>query len=264
MTGQGIIVEQQGAVTWITMDRPEAGNAPDPELALALQDACQEASRDDAVRVVLLTGAGEQFCISTPGLPRPLAEPPAGPAPAQAGEPLPQLRVAATVAALEKPVIAVIGGPAIGQGLELALACDLRIASGEARFSMPHGLAGLVPWDGGTQRLPRVVGRARALDLLLTGREIDAQEALAMGLVHMVTGRRGLKRKAQELAERMAAHAPIALRYAKEAVYQGVEMGLEAGLRLEADLSILLHGTQDRAEGIRSFLERREPRFQGR
>jgi enoyl-CoA hydratase/carnithine racemase len=265
MKGHDITLAIQGALAWITLDRPGAGNAPDPEMAARLRQACQQVGQDDAVRVILVTGAGEQFCVAPAAAPPPLGQGPSGEAgPLATHEQLALGRIAAPVAALEKPVIAVLNGPAVGQGLELALACDLRLACPEARFAMPHVLAGLLPWDGGTQRLPRVVGRARALELLLTGREFDAQEALAMGLVHQVVPRDQLRSHAQEVAEQAAACGPIALRYAKEAVIQGMEMGLLAGLRLEADLNILLHTTQDRAEGIRSFRERWNPRFQGR
>ena len=175
--------------------------------------------------------------------------------------PLP--RVASTVAALESPVIAAINGPAIGQGLELALACDLRIAAEGARLAMPQVPAGVLPWDGGTQRLPRIVGRGRAMEMLMTGREVDAWEALAMGLVHQVVPQGELAGRVQAVAESIAAAAPVAIRYTKEAVLRGVDMDIEAGLRLEADLNILLQSTADRAEGARSFLERRVPRFRG-
>ena len=253
MKGQGSILQKEGAAAWITVDCSVGGDTADLEVAAALDEACREASWDHGVRVVLLTGVGKRFCVRSPTAPGPDAE-----------EQMAQLRLAAPVAALEKPVIAVLNGSAIGQGLELALACDLRITVPEARFAMPHVQNGLVPWDGGTQRFPRVVGRARALELLLTGREIEAPEALAMGLVHQIIPGGELRHKAQELAERLAAHAPIAVRYTKEAVYQGVDMDLAAGLRLEADLNVILQSTRDRAEGAQSFRERREPRFQGR
>ena len=167
------------------------------------------------------------------------------------------------MAALEAPLIAAVNGPAIGQGLELALACDIRIAGEGARFAMPQVPAGVLPWDGGTQRLPRIVGRGRAMEMLMTGREVDAREALDMGLVHEVVPHAELAARVQALAESIAAAAPIALRYTKEAVLRGVDMGLDAGLRLEADLNILLQSTADRAEGVRAFLERRAPRFRG-
>ena len=253
--GQSISLHTQDQVAWITLERPTRGNAPDGEMAAALRETCETLGQDVGVRVIVITGAGEHFCSAPP---HPL--PPGSNGTAVAIQPP---RVAATVAALEAPVIAAINGPAIGQGLELALACDLRIAAEGARFAMPQVPAGVLPWDGGTQRLPRVVGRARALEMLMTGREVDAREALDMGLVHEVVPGGELAARAQTVARSIAAAAPIALRYTKEAVLRGVDMDLDAGLRFEADLNILLQSTADRAEGVRAFLERRSPRFRG-
>ena len=257
MSSRGITLEKRGAVAWIMLDAPPGDDVTGADLAAALREACGEASQDDEVRVLVLTGAEGNSWLpaSAMGAPPDQADGLGG------DRRLDELRLAATVAAVEKPVIAVLGGSVMGRGLELALACDLRLASEEARFGMPQGS---LPWDGGTQRLPRVVGQARALELLLTGREVDAQEALEMGLVHRTVPAHRLREAARELAERVAGCAPIALRYAKEAVRSGMDAGLEAGLRLEADLNIILQSTEDRAEGIRSFLERRTPRFQGR
>ena len=259
MSGQSISFREQGATAWVTLDRPDYGNAPTEEMAESLCQICLELRQNDGIRVILITGAGNDFCVAVPTR-RQVLDSEA--TPLEQGR-IARLRVAAAAADIEKPVIAVVNGGAIGQGLELALACDLRIASEEARFGMPHGAVGMLPFDGGTQRLPRVVGQARALELLLTGREVDAREAAAMGLVHQVVPAGELAGAAQALADRVAACAPVAVRYAKEAVRQGAEMALEAGLRLEADLNIMLHSTEDRAEGIRSFRERREARFQG-
>ena len=251
----GISLHTQDQVAWITLERPALGNAPDQQMAAALRETCAALDQDVGVRVIVVTGAGEHFCSA---LPHPL--PPSSNGAAVVAQPS---RVASTVAALQAPVIAAINGPAIGQGLELALACDLRIAAEGARFAMPQVPAGVLPWDGGTQRLPRIVGRGRAMELLMTGREVDAGEALGMGLVHEVVPQGELVARAQSLAESIAAAAPIALRYTKEAVLRGVDMDVDAGLRLEADLNILLQSTADRAEGVRSFLERRAPRFRG-
>ena len=253
--GRGIGLHRQDQVAWITLDRPAQGNAPDAAMAASLWETCQALRQDTGVRVVVVTGAGEHFCLAPPH-PLPLSANGTG----DATQPP---RVAATVAALDAPVIAAINGPAVGQGLELALACDLRIAAEGARFAMPQVPAGVLPWDGGTQRLPRTVGRGRAMDMLMTGREVDAWEALSMGLVHEVVPAAELAARAQAVAESIAAAAPIALRYTKEAVLRGVDMDLESGLRLEADLNILLQSTADRAEGVRSFLERRAPNFRG-
>lgn len=250
----GISTHTQDQVAWITLERPAQGNAPDQEMAAALRETCAALDQDVVVRAIVVTGAGEHFCSAPP---HPF--PPSSNGSAVVQPP----RVASTVAALQAPVIAAINGPAIGQGLELALACDIRIAAEGARFAMPQVTAGLLPWDGGTQRLPRVVGRGRALEMLMTGRDVDAREALGMGLVHEVVPQGKLAARVQAVAEDIAAAAPIALRYTKEAVLRGVDMDMESGLRLEADLNILLQSTADRAEGVRSFLERRAPRFRG-
>lgn len=251
----GISTHTQDQVAWITLERPAEGNAPDQAMAAALRETCAALGQDMGVRVIVVTGAGEHFCSAPPE--------PLPPRSNGTGAALEPARVASTVGALQAPVIAAINGPAIGQGLELALACDIRIAAEGARFAMPQVAAGVLPWDGGTQRLPRTVGRGRAMDLLMTGREVDAGEALGMGLVHEVVSQGELAARVQAVAESIAAAAPIAIRYTKEAVLRGVDMDMDAGLRLEADLNILLQSTADRAEGVRSFVERRAPRFRG-
>ncbi len=143
----------------------------------------------------------------------------------------------------------------------MALAADIRIASSKARFGLPQVAAGQIPGDGGTQRLPRIVGRGKALELLMTGDVINAEEALEIGLVSRVCEPAELAAETQKLAESIAAKGPIALRYVKEAVNKGLDMTLEQGLRLEADLYFLLHTTADRTEGIKSYLEKRPPHF---
>jgi len=168
------------------------------------------------------------------------------------------------VGAFPIPTIAAINGDAFGQWLELALACDIRISAEDARFSMPQVTYGEIPWDGGTQRLARLVGRGKALEMILTGEVIDALEAYRVGLVNRVVPRKALMKEAIALASEMADKGPIALRFAKEAVCKGMDLTLEQGLRLEADLYFLLHTTQDRTEGIRAFIEKRPPKFEGR
>lgn len=199
---------------------------------------------------MVLTGEGGGFCVGMePGsILRDYAE---------------HYAPAYAISRIEKPVIAAINGDALGQGLELALACDLRLAADGARLAITQVTQGLLPWDGGTQRLARLVGRGKALEMLLTGEAVEAREAQRLGLVNQVMPREGLASKTQELASRLAAHAPIAARYAKEAILKGMDMTLEQGLRLEADLSIILQTTEDRAEGLAAFLERRPPRFKG-
>jgi enoyl-CoA hydratase/carnithine racemase len=156
-----------------------------------------------------------------------------------------------------------IGGDAIGLGLELALACDIRIAADTAHFGFPHIKEGLIPWDGGTQRLSRVVGQAKAMEMILTGEVIDAEEAYRIGLLSKVVPAEELMPVTIDMAREMASKGPIALRYAKEAIQKGMDLTLEQGLRLEADLYFLLHTTKDRTEGITAFREKRTPEFEG-
>ena len=180
--------------------------------------------------------------------------------------PLPELRAAAALASLPMPVVAALNGDALAHGLELALAADLRVASAGARLGAGrcHPAADGFPYDGATQRLPRLAGPAIARDLLFTGRTISAAEALAAGLVNRVAPDDGLDDAVSELLAIIAASAPIAARYAKEAVQAAGDLPLAQGLRLEADLSIILQSTDDRAEGLRAFAEKRPPVFHGR
>ena len=225
----------------VTLDRPAAGNSVNELMASELRETAR-ASID--VRVVLLTGRGDAFCLGTDG-----------------PGPVDDLRAAAAVAAVRKPVIAVLNGDAVDQGLEIALACDIRVASTCARLGLTHLARGAIPWDGGTQRLPRLVGIGRAMDMLLTSRLLDAGEALEAGLVNELAEAADLRTRARALAGTVAGQGPIAARYLKEALLKGADMTLEQGLRLEADLNIILQSTADRAEGIRSFLERRSPLY---
>jgi enoyl-CoA hydratase len=146
----------------------------------------------------------------------------------------------------------------------MALACDVRVAGESARFGFPETTLGLIPFAGGTQRLPRIVGRAKALQMVLLNEVIDAAEALRCGLVSRVVPDGSLDAEALALAERIAARGPLAVRYAKEAVLRGMEMPLDTALRFETDLTVILQTTEDRAEGVRAFLEKREPDFKGR
>jgi enoyl-CoA hydratase/carnithine racemase len=241
---QTIKYARRGHVAAITLDRPGEGNAVDAAMAGEIEAACAGIDRDEEAYVVTITGAGGFFCRG-------------GDSAAATSRP------AAAIAALDRPVIAVINGDALGSGLELALACDIRIAAEGARLGLPQVTGGRIPVDGGTQRLPRIVGRGKALELLLTGEPIGAGEALEIGLVSRVVAPDELAAEAGKLAEAVAAKGPIALRYLKEAVIKGLDMTLEQGLRLEADLYFLLHTTADRTEGITAYREKRPPEFKG-
>jgi enoyl-CoA hydratase len=232
-------------VAYLNLNRPEAANKINLELSQELADACRQANQDDGVYVVVISGAGRAFCAGGEGK----------------GE---VHGVASAVAAIEKPVIVAINGDALGQGLELALAGDIRLAADRAKFALPQLSEGLIPADGGTQRLARLVGRGKALELILTTETIAAQEALEIGLVNKVVEGAKLTAEAKALAESVAKQGPVALRFIKEAVNKGLDMTLEQGLRLEGDLYFLLHTTADRTEGITSFLKKRKPNFKGR
>ncbi len=214
-----------------------------------------EARQNRDVWVVVVDALGGDFCAGT--------SPDSLRAVSQDSARLDSLRVARAIAEIEKPVVCAIQGAARDQGMEIALACDLRVADSTATFSLSQALFGSMPWDGGTQRLPRLVGRSRAVEMLLTGREIESGQALEYGLVNEVVGAGEAASRAMELASDIARHGPIALRYLKEAVNSGLDGTLERGLRLEADLSFLLQSTDDRREGIASFLERRRARYGG-
>ena len=157
-----------------------------------------------------------------------------------------------------------INGDALGQGLELALACDLRIAAETAHFGFPQITSGFIPWDGGTQLLPRIIGRGKAIEMILTGETIGAPQAYEMGLINKVVSSKKLMPTVMETAQLISSKAPIALRHTKEAIRKGLELTLEQGLRLEADLYLLLQTTDDRIEGVKAFRERRQPQFKGK
>lgn len=250
-----IALERRDALAVVTLARPRVGNRVTAAMARELREVCRALGEDDAVRAVVLTGAGRVFCAG-------------GEVPRSArGQPplaaLAAHQAAAALASLGVPVVAALNGDALDQGLELALACDLRLAARTARLGLTHLARGLLPWDGGTQRLPRLIGLPRATELLLLGRLLTAREAEAWGLVHRVAPRGRLRAEALALAERVAEGAPIAARYAKEAVRHGADLSLPAALALEADLNVILQSTRDRREGIQAFLERRRPRFVG-
>lgn len=238
-------------IATITLSRPDARNAIDERTAQQLRDACERVRQDDDVRVCVITGGGA-FCVGTEFV---------GDEPSP--DELARLRVSEAVAAIEKPTIALINGDAIDQGLELALACDLRVAAEDARMGLTHLSYGIIPWDGGTQRLPRIIGQSRATAMILTSRLVDAGEALEIGLVNHVTGHEEAVEYTMSLASTIASYAPIAARYLKETLLKGADMTLAQGLGLEADLTVILQSTTDRAEGIASFLERRQPEYRG-
>ncbi|MBP1696676.1 MAG: 3-hydroxybutyryl-CoA dehydratase [Deltaproteobacteria bacterium] len=222
-----------------------------------LTELCAEITWDEEVRVVVLTGSGDNSFSLDAGVNRTVSR--------TGGEgEIEVFSISESIAKIDRPVIAAIQGDALGPGLEMALACDLRIAAETSRFGMSEIKAGLIPWDGGTQRLGRLVGKGKALEMILTGETMDAREACRVGLVNKVVPRQELMLTVMSMAREMATKGSIALRYTKEAVYQGMDLTLEQGLRLEADLYLLIHTTKDRTEGIKAFREKRVPKFEGK
>jgi enoyl-CoA hydratase len=247
VAGHGLNVTIAHGVAWLRLERAPAHNRITLELAQALCAAAAEIDMDDSVVAVVLAASGPSFCIGLEN----------------GGDWEHRFDWVDAIARLTRPVVAVIQGNAIAEGLELALACDLRVASTRARFAMPQLRRGHLPAHGGTQRLPRIVGRMRALDLLLTGRSIDAAEAEAIGLTSRVVPHNDLLVATDTLLDTLTAKGPIALRYAKEAVLKGCDLTLDQGIRLEEDLYVLLQTTRDRQEGIDAFLRKRKPTFRG-
>jgi enoyl-CoA hydratase/carnithine racemase len=214
-----------------------------------LYSACEALSSEASVRVVVLGAEGSTFCRGWAG------------DILTSGAATDPFRCLSTLA---KPVVCATNGEAASGGLELALACDIRIAGEDARFSLPELSMGLLPMAGGLQRLARAVGRGKALEIALTGAEVDADEALRIGLVSAVVPSDKLAAEAEAIAARIAERGPIATGYAKEAVARGIDMPLEEALRMETDLTIILQTTEDRAEGVRAFLDKRKPEFKGK
>ncbi len=255
-----ILLTSHAKVALVTLNRPQVGNAFNDAIRTELPRLIEALDGDDTCAAIVIAGAGERgFCV---------------------GADIKESRTIGTsvqerrrmngnawidrIAGRSKPLIAAIHGYCLGGGLELALACDLRMAAPGAVFGLPETGLGLIPGGGGTQRLPRVIGLGRALDMMLTGDRVNSDEALRMGLVtRMALGADTLVAEALAVAARIAVRPPTASAYAKEAAKSGLEMDLQAGLNLEKTLFSLLMSTADRAEAAAAFREKREPRFNG-
>ena len=266
MSYREILYEQDGHVLTITLNRPEVMNALSMNTYRELEQALDAANADESVRAIVITGAGRGFCsgddvrqvmlapeeVENRRLRR-LRQTKAEPTPA-----------AARLLTLDKPTIAAVNGPAMGWGMDLTLMCDIRIASEKARFAMLYVLRGLVPDIGGIYCLPRIVGTARAYELLYTGEVIDAAEALRIGLVSRVVPPESLLEEAQTLARRIADNPPLAVRRIKEGVRRGLGYDVQAlGEYVTSSLAVLFE-TEDHKEGANAFLEKRQPVFRGR
>lgn len=258
MNDENLILSKSDGIATITINRPQVRNALDPAMWELIRKAVEDIAQDDAVQVLIVTGAGEEAFA--------------------AGADIQWLhdrsmlatlestvqRVLQTVEDLWKPSIAAVNGFALGGGCELALACDIRIASERAKFGQPEVRLGIIPAGGGTQRLPRLVGVAKAKELIFTGEIIDAAEAARIGLVNRVVPHDELMPSAIELAKKIMRCGPLAVRMAKLSIQAGLNYGPGAGFEYERLAQTMLFGTEDRLEGTGAFLEKRRPVFKGR
>jgi enoyl-CoA hydratase/carnithine racemase len=256
---QTIRVEKKAGIGFLTLNRPEVRNAFSRDMIDELQQVLAGIDNDNEIRVLIITGAGQAF---------------------QAGADISELRsmqpmdilrwnegIVRINAALEKlrqPVIAAINGAALGGGLELAISCTLRVAAASAVMGLPEVKLGIIPGTGGTQRLPRLIGKGRAAELLLTGKIIDAQEAFHIGLVNQVTEDEQLMQAAESLTAKILVNAPIAVEMTKDALEVGKDLPLEQAVQYSQKNCITCFSTQDMQEGMTAFLEKRNPRFTGK
>jgi len=250
-------IESRGAVTILLVNRPDVLNALNRETLGEIEAAARAFVADDAQRALVVTGAGEKSFISGADINELAVLDPRG------AEDISRFgqRVFDVLEGSHKPVIAAVNGYAFGGGCELALACHVRLASENALFGLPEVSLGIIPGYGGTQRLPRLIGTGRALEIILSGRRVKADEAERIGLVNRVVPREQLLEEAVKLAEAMLKNGPLAVAAALEAVRRGLQLPQDAGLRLESSLFGILTASEDMHEGLKAFLEKRPPRF---
>ena len=257
MNVEGLEIEKKDHVAFIRISSLQGGLSGLVRLAQEVSERIAMDRFDEDIGVVILEEKEEgAFCVGEETLAR-ISEG------LRSGNEI-FSSIALSISKIGVPVLAGIEGDAVGSGLEWILACDLRIASETSRFGLPQIKAGVIPAEGGTQRLARLVGKGKALEMILTGESIDAQEALRIGLVNRIVPRGEVSNTVMELAKDMTLKSPISLQYCKEAIVKGMDLTLEQGLRLEADLYFLMHTTHDREEGIRAFQEKRKPKFEGK
>ncbi|SHG75543.1 enoyl-CoA hydratase [Thermosyntropha lipolytica DSM 11003] len=252
-------VEKEGYIGIITVNRPEVLNALNREVLQEIKEAAEYMEKDDEVRVVIITGAGEKAFVAGADIKE------MQPLNAVEGRSFGKLgqEVFRRIENMEKPVIAAVNGFALGGGCELAMAADIRIASEKAKFGQPEVTLGITPGFGGTQRLPRLVGEGRAMELILTGRMIGAEEALRIGLVNAVYPADKLMEEAKKLAETIARNAPLAVKFSKAAINKGLQTDIDTGMAIEADLFGLCFATEDQKEGMKAFINKEKVEFKG-
>ena len=260
MAFDNLLIECDGHVAIVTINRPRVLNALNSQTIDELRRAVLDLKQDEGVRAVILTGAGEKAFVAGADINELAVQTPTG----GRRHALSGQHVFDLIENMGKPVIAAINGYALGGGCELAMACTVRLAADSARLGQPEVGLGLIPGYAGTQRLARLVGKGRAMELLLTGTPISAGEAERIGLVNRVVSAAELMGEARSLAQQLAVHAPIAMRYIIDAVNKGLEMPFAEAAVLEATLFGLIASTEDMREGTAAFLEKRKPVFKGR
>jgi enoyl-CoA hydratase len=254
-----LLVERRGRVAVITINRPDKMNALNIQTRQEGAAALDELRDDESVRVVVITGAGPKSFVAGADISEF-----AGRTAVTQREVMLGRSLFTAVDAFPKPVIAMVNGYCFGGGCELAMACDLRVASETAVFGQPEINLGIIPGGGGTQRLTRLVGETKAMEMILTGDRIDAQTAFRLGLVNQVVPAADLEAKTMELATRIAEKSPVALRMAKEAVKTASRANLDEGIRREIDLFAICFSSEDKDEGVKAFMEKRQAEFKGR
>ena len=257
---ENILYEKKGSIAYVTFNRPKVLNALNKALIAELKAAFEDCRDDSAVRGVILTGAGDKAFAAGADISELVND--------TALEAEEKSRngqaVTSLIENLGKPVIAAVNGFALGGGCELAMACTIRLAAETAKFGQPEVKIGTMPGFGGSQRLPRLVGKGRALQIILSGEISDAQEAYRIGLVNEIVPNANLIARAEAILEQIISNAPIGVKFSIEAINKGLETSLTEGLLLEASLFAVCAGTEDKKEGTSAFLEKRAPQFRGR
>jgi enoyl-CoA hydratase len=253
-----IIYEKHNGIGYITLNRPQVLNVYNVQMRDELYQALSAIKDDPEVMTVILRGNGERaFCAGAD-----LSEFLTAPSPTIARRVRWERNVWGLFLSLPQPIICALHGYVLGSGIEMALCCDLRIASDDSRFGLPEVSLGIIPAAGGTQTLPRTIGKAKSLEMLLTGVWVDAREALSLGLVNRVVPPKELLSNAEQLAAKIMSRSAIAVKYAKEAIKRGADMSLGEGIEMERRLTEVVLSSEDALEGIRAFLENRSPCFQ--
>jgi enoyl-CoA hydratase/carnithine racemase len=257
---ENVLYEKKSPIAYVTINRPKVLNALNAKTISELRSAFEDARDDSEVRGVIFTGAGDKSFAAGADISEMANDTPlTAEQKTRSGQALTEL-----IENLGKPVIAAVNGFALGGGCELSMASTIRIAAETAKFGQPEVKIGIMPGYGGTQRLPRLVGKGRALQLILSGEIIDAQEAYRIGLVNEVVPAAGLLARAEAILNQFISNAPVGVKYSIEAVNKGLDTSVAEALLLEASLFAICAGTEDKKEGTSAFLEKRAPQFQGR